>query len=156
MADAGDQTSQPVFYMHFTGHRWRQVSTLPFSKADHRAPIRAYVDSTKPRGPSIILEKRGNGILMPLRRGQVVGYDTNRMIFEFTMVAPDATNVVCQISSAAMDELAGLKGTRPTEREAQFLRLRATIERIASDNFDEDNVDRGPIVQIFAKHIRQQ
>ena len=93
---------------------------------------------------------------MPLARGQIVGYDANLMIFEFTMVKADATSVVCQVSNAAMDELSGKKGTRPTEREAQFIRLRDAIERIASDNFDDDSTVRGPVVQIFAKHIRKQ
>jgi hypothetical protein len=92
---------------------------------------------------------------MPLTRGRIVGYDANRMIFEFTMVTADATTVVCQISSVAMDQLAGQKGTRAPEREAQFISLRDAIERIASDNFDDESVVRGPVVQIFGKHIRQ-
>jgi hypothetical protein len=96
----------------------------------------------------------GYGISMPLTRGRIVGYDANRMAFEFTMLTADATTVVCQISSAAMDQLAGGKGARPLEREAQFIRLRDAIERIASDNFDDTSVVRGPVVQIFAKHIR--
>ena len=93
---------------------------------------------------------------MPLTRGKIVGYDANLMTFEFTMVKADATSVVCQVSSAAMDELAGKKGTRPAEREAQFMRLRVEIERIASNNFDDDSVVQSPVVQIFAKHIRNQ
>jgi hypothetical protein len=36
-----------------------------------------------------------------------------------------------------MDELAGMKGTENTARQRQFLSLRDTIERIASDLFDE-------------------
>ena len=90
---------------------------------------------------------------MPLTRGRILGYDTDRMAFEFTMLNKDET-VPCEISSAAMDELAGKRGTLPAEREAQFLRLRETIERIASDNFDSDAIARGAVVRIFAKHIR--
>jgi hypothetical protein len=92
---------------------------------------------------------------MPLMQGQIVGYDVNLMTFKFTMVTADATTVACQISGAAMDELAGGKGARPLEREAQFIRLRDAIERIASDNFDNTSVVRNPVVQIFAKHIRR-
>jgi hypothetical protein len=99
---------------------------------------------------------------MPLMRGQVVGYDPSRMMFEFTMVSTIATSVVCRISSAALDELTGQKGTRPADRETQFMGLRDIIERIASDIFDfvpDDLDDRdvapGSAVQIFAKHIRQ-
>ena len=52
-----------------------------------------------------------------------------------------------------MDELAGKRGTLPAEREAQFLRLRETIERIASNEFDSEAIVRGAVVRIFAKHI---
>ena len=90
---------------------------------------------------------------MPLVRGRILGYDADRMAFEFTMLNKDQT-VPCEISSAAMDELAGKRGTLPAEREAQFLRFRETIERIASENFDSDATVRGPVVRIFAKHIR--
>ena len=90
---------------------------------------------------------------MPLTRGRILGYDTDRMAFEFTMLNKDET-VPCEISSAAMDELAGKRGTLPAEREVQFLRLRETIERIASDNFDGDPIVRGAVVRVFAKHIR--
>jgi hypothetical protein len=40
---------------------------------------------------------------MPLTRGKIVGYDTDRMTFEFTMLTPDARVVSCQISSIALD-----------------------------------------------------
>jgi Protein of unknown function (DUF1488) len=69
------------------------------------------------------------------------------------MLNKDET-VPYEISSAAMDELAGKRGTLPAEREAQFLHLRETIERIASDNFDREPVVRGAVVRIFAKQIR--
>jgi hypothetical protein len=35
-----------------------------------------------------------------------------------------------------MDELAGIKGARPSEREAQFLQFRDEIDRIASGLFE--------------------
>jgi len=90
---------------------------------------------------------------MPLVRGRILGYDADRMAFKFTMLNKDET-VPCAISSAAMDELAGKRGTLPAEREAQFARFRETIERIASDQFDSDSTVRGEVVRIFAKHIR--
>ena len=77
---------------------------------------------------------------MPLTRGKVVGYDLTRMIFRFNMLTSDTKSVVCEISSVAMDAIAGVRGTSPTEREAQFLRLRDRIERIASDKFDRDDL----------------
>jgi hypothetical protein len=74
---------------------------------------------------------------MPLTRGCVIGYDTNRMMFEFTMLTHDARMVACEISSVATNQMDGRRGTLPSEREAQFVRLRYAIEKIASDNFEE-------------------
>ena len=90
---------------------------------------------------------------MPLKRGQILQYDADRMAFAFTMLNDDGGTVRCQISAAALDELAGARGSPPAEREAQFLSLRDTIERIASDNFDHGAV-KSATLRIFAKHIR--
>jgi len=67
----------------------------------------------------------------------------------------DGETVQCQISDAAMDELAGMKGTENTARVAQFLSLRDTIERIASDLFDEAPTIQGYVTRIFTKHLRR-
>jgi hypothetical protein len=85
---------------------------------------------------------------MPLMRGRILGYDAERMTFQFTMLNK-AETVECAISGA------GKRGALPAEREAQFLCLREAIERIASDNFDHDTIVRGAVVRIFAKHIRK-
>src|ERR1700710_456844 len=89
---------------------------------------------------------------MTLERGQIIGYDNNRLAFEFTMRDAEGT-VYCKISSTAMDELAGIKGARPSEREAQFLQFRDEIERVASSLFDKGV--RGPmrLIRIFHHHI---
>jgi hypothetical protein len=91
---------------------------------------------------------------MPLTRGRIVGYDTERLAFGFTMLN-DSETVECQISDAAMDELAGVKGTPSLARQAQFLALRDTIEKIASDLFDRGPVVKGSVIRIFTKHIRK-
>jgi hypothetical protein len=96
----------------------------------------------------------GGAISMPLMRDRIVGYDTEGMAFEFTMLNNGET-VECTISGAAMDELAGKKGTLPAEREVQFLSLRDAIERIASDNFDSEIPVKGGVVRIFAKHVQK-
>jgi hypothetical protein len=88
---------------------------------------------------------------MPLTRGQPLGYDNERMAFKFTMLNGDE----CQISGAAMDDVAGDKGTLPDDREAQFLRLREPIEHIASTIFDERTVLKGAVLRIFSKDIRK-
>jgi hypothetical protein len=86
---------------------------------------------------------------MPLLRGSIVGYDAARMSFEFTMVTTGVEMVECSISSAALDHLAGQKGTVPAEREEQFRRFRDDIERFASDLYDAKVVP----VRIFSKHV---
>ena len=89
---------------------------------------------------------------MPLIRGRIVGHDSERLAFKFTMQNGDET-VECQISDAAMDELAGVKGTESLARQAQFTALRDPIERIASDMFDAAPAMKGYVVRIFTKHI---
>jgi Protein of unknown function (DUF1488) len=80
---------------------------------------------------------------MSLTRGRPLGYDNERMAFEFTMLN-GGERVECQISGAAMDDLAGGKGTLPADRESQFLHLREGIEHIASTIFDEKTVLKAP------------
>jgi hypothetical protein len=92
---------------------------------------------------------------MPLMRGRIFGYNANRMVFEFTMMH-DLRIVDCEISSTAMDDLAGEKGVRPNEREAQFERLRDTIERVAAEIFDQSGMSVSETIRIFAKHVRNR
>ena len=89
---------------------------------------------------------------MPLIRGRIAGHDSERLAFKFTMQNGKET-VECQISDAAMDELAGVKGTDSLARQAQFMALRDAIERIASDMFDAAPAVKGHVVRIFTKHI---
>jgi Protein of unknown function (DUF1488) len=90
---------------------------------------------------------------MPLTRGIIIGYDADRMMFEFTMLTPDTRVISCEISSVALDHLDGKRGTLPSEREAQFIHLRDAIEKIASDNFQGETAALGGVVRIFAKHL---
>jgi len=91
---------------------------------------------------------------MPLMPGEVLRFDVDRMAFEFTMLDSEGETVRCQISGAAMDELAGTPGTPPDEREAQFMNLRDKVERIASERFDQGGILKGAVIRIFATHIR--
>ena len=65
----------------------------------------------------------------------------------------DSETVECQISDAAMDELAGVRGTLSTARQAQFLAHRDAIEQIASDLFDAPPSIKSAAIRIFTKHI---
>lgn len=73
---------------------------------------------------------------MPLERGEVQGYDFNRMIVEFTMLNQGKV-IPCAISTAAMDDLEGRRDVRPDQRVDQFMRLREVIEERASRKFSE-------------------
>ena len=90
---------------------------------------------------------------MPLTGGQIVGHDNERLAFAFTMMN-DGETVQCQISDAAMDELAKTKGTLSIARQAQFAAHRDTIERIASELYDKAPHIKGYVVRIFTKHIQ--
>ena len=54
---------------------------------------------------------------MTLRRGEVQGFDFNRMIVEFTMLNQDKV-IRCAISTAAMDDLEGRRDVKPHQRDA--------------------------------------
>jgi uncharacterized protein DUF1488 len=92
---------------------------------------------------------------MPLVRYEILGHDEERLAFRFSMLNNDQV-VLCQISDAALDELAGMKGTENIARVAQFLSLRETIEETASRLFDERPVLRGSVVRIFYRHIHPE
>ena len=74
---------------------------------------------------------------MPLQRGEVQGYDFNRMVVEFTMLNQGKV-VLCVISTAAMDDLEGRPDVKPDQRVDQFIRLREVIEGRASRKFFEE------------------
>ena len=91
---------------------------------------------------------------MPLTRDRMIGHDNERLAFRFNMLN-GADTVECQISDAAMDELAGTRGTESMARQAQFLALRDVVEGIASDMFDRVPVVKGRVIRIFTKHIQK-
>jgi hypothetical protein len=83
---------------------------------------------------------------MPLQRGEVQGYNFNRMVVEFTMLNHD-TIILCAISTAAMDDIEGRRDVTPDQRVDQFMRLREVIEERASRKyFEEQTQADGPVV----------
>jgi len=56
---------------------------------------------------------------MALQQGEVVGYDFNRMVVEFTMINQGKV-VPCAISTAALDELEGSPRVKADHRVEQF------------------------------------
>ena len=79
---------------------------------------------------------------MPLQRGEILGYDFNRMVVDFTMLNQDKT-VRCAISTAAMDDLEGRRDVKADHRIDQFMRLREVIEERASRKFVEEQARAG-------------
>jgi Protein of unknown function (DUF1488) len=98
---------------------------------------------------------QNEGGSMSLTRDKIIGHDTERLAFKFTMLNGEKI-VPCQISDAAMDELAGAIGTESSARQAQFLSLRDEIEGIASDLFAQAPPVEGYVVRIFTKHVKQR
>jgi hypothetical protein len=84
-------------------------------------------------------------IVMPLQRGEVQGYDFNRMVIDFTMVNQGKV-VQCAISTAAMDDLEGGRGVKAEQRVDQFLRFRKLIEERASRKFFDSHAEDRPVI----------
>ena len=83
---------------------------------------------------------------MPLQRGEVLGYDFDRMVVDFTMFN-QGNMVRCAISTAAMDDLEDKHDVKENQRVDQFVRLRDAIEERASRKFFEGPVEaKGPVV----------
>ena len=83
---------------------------------------------------------------MPLQRGEVLGYDFNRMVVDFTMLDQDKI-VRCAISTAAMDDLEGTRDVKADQRVDQFVRLRDAIEERAARKFLEEPAEtKKPVV----------
>ena len=71
---------------------------------------------------------------MTLMRGNLGGYEFNRMVILFSMM-DGPTEIPCAVSATAMDEIEQVSRTALGQREQQFLRLRERIEQCASRKF---------------------
>jgi hypothetical protein len=90
---------------------------------------------------------------MSLTRGRALGYDAVRMVFRFTMTDEKSKVIHFEISSSALDELSGRRGTMPDERESQFLNLRAKIEETAFELHNPKSADE--ITCIYYHNVRK-
>ena len=91
---------------------------------------------------------------MPLTRGEAVGYDADLMVFKFTMRNGEQI-VQCQISHAALGDLAGRWRCGERDVPAKFFAHRKLIETIASARFDPTSARKETsLVRLFAKHFR--
>ena len=92
---------------------------------------------------------------MPLTRGKAVGYDADLMAFKFTMRNGQQI-VQCQVSIAALSDLADRRRGSTGDLQAEFKANRELIEAIASALFDQSpKEETGGVISIFSKHIRR-
>jgi hypothetical protein len=80
---------------------------------------------------------------MALTPGAFTTYDIDRSVVTFTMM-DDGKVVSCAISTSAMDGLEKSAGTKSSQREAQFLRLREPIETRAAKKFLDSEFEGNP------------
>jgi hypothetical protein len=71
---------------------------------------------------------------MSLARGNVRGFEHDRMVMLFSMMDGDR-QISCAVNSSAMGDLDRGVKAKPDQRDEQFLRLRDRIEEIASRKF---------------------
>jgi hypothetical protein len=71
---------------------------------------------------------------MSLDRGNVKGFEHDRMVMLFSMIDGDK-EISCAVSSSAMDDLERGVKAKPEQRDEQFLRLRDRIEECATRKF---------------------
>jgi hypothetical protein len=79
---------------------------------------------------------------MPLLQGEIIGYDFNRMVVEFTMLNQGKV-VSCAISTAALDNIERNTSVKADGRVDQFIRLRAIVEGRAEHKHSAGFVEFG-------------
>jgi hypothetical protein len=92
---------------------------------------------------------------MPLTGGKAVGYDADLMAFKFTMRNGQQV-VQCQISVAALSDLADRRRGSAADWGYEFKANRELIESVASALFDQSSNEETRVVSIFSKHIRSR
>jgi hypothetical protein len=97
---------------------------------------------------------QNGGFAMPLQQGEVLGYDFNRMVVEFTMLNQGKV-VPCAISTAALDDLERNTSVKAEGRLDQFVRLRAAIEERAEQKFSAGFVESGGRVVLRSGDFQQ-
>jgi len=90
---------------------------------------------------------------MTLARGNIRGYEDDRMVLLFSMMDGDR-EVRCAVSASAMDDLEHVPRTPANQREEQFVRLRDRIEACASRKFLAREFEGSPRVLVVASPTR--
>ena len=92
---------------------------------------------------------------MALLRGEVQGYDVDRMIVHFAMVN-DGRAIQCAVSSGAVDTIEGESDVKSDHRVDQFMRLRSVIEERAARRFFENTPIQPPTDLAIERFLASQ
>ena len=92
---------------------------------------------------------------MSLQRGEVLGYDFNRMVVDFTM-SNQGKIIHCAITTAAMGDLEEKHDLKADQRIDQFLRLRDAIEERASRKYAEGPVEKSGADSLTIQRFLQE
>lgn len=93
---------------------------------------------------------------MSLQRGEIIGYDPERMLFRFSM-AQGENAVLFEISNAALADLGKRWISRGAiDRDRVFEEHRDLIEAIASRLYSTRAADLIRPIMIFAKHLPEK
>jgi hypothetical protein len=80
---------------------------------------------------------------MTLTQGRFISYEYDRMVVLFSM-RDGEREIHCAISTSAMDEMEGVGLAKAGQREAQFLRLRESIEACANCKYQATEFEGTP------------
>ena len=80
---------------------------------------------------------------MPLTTGRFITHEQDRGIVQFSM-QDGPREIPCAISTSAMDDLDRGPRARPSEREAQFIRLRERIEACVERKYQATEFEGTP------------
>jgi hypothetical protein len=79
---------------------------------------------------------------MTLQQGEILGYDYNRMVVQFTMF--DQSKVVqCAVTTAALDDIERIATVKADGRIDQFVRLRTLVQERANQKHADGFMESG-------------
>ena len=80
---------------------------------------------------------------MTLAQGRFISYEYDKMVVLFSMLDGEK-EILCAISTSAMDDMEGVVRARANQREEQFMRLRERIEACADGKYQATEFEGTP------------
>lgn len=87
---------------------------------------------------------------MPLMQGEIIGYNNQSMSYRFTMFSQSLSVIDCEISSAALSDIAGPRNSTHS-KDRQFVEHRVQIELAASNLFDATPATN---IRLYSNHFK--